>query len=95
MSLDGPALRSALAVGPALALSSYLVLMLSPVRVTDAMLVACMLWPTAAALLLALLPGDRSRWLAAGVGALLGTALAVAVIVALISGLAYLISDPA
>ncbi|MEJ7831634.1 MAG: hypothetical protein WKF79_01870 [Nocardioides sp.] len=76
-------------------MGSYAALMLSDLIITDQMLALCLLWPTAGALLVALLPGDRTRWVSAALGALVGTVLVVAVIAGLISGLAYLLSDPA
>ncbi len=68
--------------------------MMSDLIITDEMLALCLVCPTAGALLAALVPGDRARWVSAALDALVGTVLGVGAIVAMISGLALMLSDP-
>lgn len=96
MRFDGPAFRSALPVGPLLAIGGYAVLLLSGARVGDWMLAGLLLWPTLGALAVAVVrPGQRVRWLSAALGALAGTALVVGLILGVITAIATMLSDPA
>ena len=92
-------LRQGMLVGPLLALITLLLLFLLGPSITDAVLLVAVAWPTVGALLLALVagradPARRSAWLWAALGCAVGTVVAIALIVAVIAGFGYLLSDP-
>lgn len=94
--IDRAALGLALPLGPLLVLVGFMALMASDVTIGNAHLVGVVAWPTAAALLVtAVAHGHRRWWLSAPLGCAVGTVVAVGAVVGLISGLAYLLSDPA
>lgn len=93
---DASGFATGLPVGPLLVIVGYAVLRGTDVTLTDPVLVGLVAWPVVPALVAALvLPAHRRWWLWLAAGCVAGTVLAVALVVGLISGLAYLLSDPA
>ena len=99
MRVDRRFVIGALPLGPLLTLVGYLVLMLSSMQISGAMLLALVCFPTAllllAAALAALLRRDATRWVSLAIGTALGTAVTAVVVGGGISLIAWLLSDPA
>ncbi len=90
-----PSVRSALGYGVVGTAGGSLVMLLARVPASQAIVLAVLVPALVALGLAATQSGRRVGWLRAAAGMLVGSLLCVIVVVALISGLAYLISDPA
>jgi hypothetical protein len=89
-----PSLRSAVGYGVVGTAGGSLIMLVAGVPAAEAILLAVVVPALVALGLAAAQAGRRLAWLRAAAGLLAGSALCVVVVVGLISGLAYLLSDP-
>jgi len=98
MKVERRWVTTGLPLGPLLALGGYAALSRTDVTITDELLIGIVAFPTALLLVVAAIAAtlrrDAGTWLSMALGATIGTALAVGIVVGGISLIAFMLSDP-
>lgn len=96
--VQGRCVVAGLPFGPILILAGFQGLRMSDTELTDQVLWGLLAFPTAVLLVPAVVasasPRDAMRWVAMAIGAAVGTAVMVVIVIGGISALTWMISDP-